>query len=74
MTKHTRQGVRDLNGPRMDGVGYNGRLIKPRKRLPFACVHIWEPIYNYVWDPDYMEWFRATVKYRCGFCNAEKTA
>jgi hypothetical protein len=33
--KHTRQGVRDLNGPHLDGGSYNGRLSTRSSR----CAH-----------------------------------
>lgn len=35
--KMTKQGVRDLNGPNMDGKGYSGR----RGKYVIVCSHFW---------------------------------
>lgn len=67
--KTTAQGVRNLNGPKLDGEGgYNGRSHAPKDKI--ACPHMTkEPEYRTQYDHDGGCWIREYVGERCCQCN-----
>ncbi len=57
----TKQGVRDLNGPAMNGTGYTGT---PRRRRQLSkCPHVWD----FFMMHDCMMDMRVPAR-RCGLC------
>lgn len=69
--KLTRQGVRDLNGPRMDGKGHNGHpaSCSHANTLPFDEIRM-VAIYSELGEPA-GERARIVRVHRCAFCNVE---